>query len=195
LALTRRAPSEARQEVPDQLPHSPVFFDLRAAARRGRVIYARGGACKNGAPGDLSLGVGRPRLGLRPGRRVVCGNSSSAAVNRSLVAANADLRRSWLPFFSAPRRKYGSRRQPWRTTIPHRDWDSAVSRSRGSAVTGNCPSSVPCPYGRLRRYAGGLSFACARLRLPGLGVLSLRRMAGLALRRLTGGPERQTCAG
>ena len=27
LALTRRAASEARQELPDQLPHSPVFFD------------------------------------------------------------------------------------------------------------------------------------------------------------------------
>jgi predicted enzyme related to lactoylglutathione lyase len=42
LALTRRAPHEARQELPDQLPHSPVFFNCDDIERTYRELTGRG---------------------------------------------------------------------------------------------------------------------------------------------------------
>ena len=42
LALTRRAPHEARQELPDQLPHSPVFFNCTDIETTHRELTERG---------------------------------------------------------------------------------------------------------------------------------------------------------
>ena len=42
LALTRRTASEARQELPDQLPHSPVFFDCDDIEQIHRELTERG---------------------------------------------------------------------------------------------------------------------------------------------------------
>jgi len=42
LALTRRAPHEARQELPDQLPHSPVFFNCEDIEQTHRELLERG---------------------------------------------------------------------------------------------------------------------------------------------------------
>jgi predicted enzyme related to lactoylglutathione lyase len=41
LALTRRAASEARQELPDQLPHSPVFFNCADIQQTYRELTER----------------------------------------------------------------------------------------------------------------------------------------------------------
>ena len=42
LALTRRTPHEARQELPDQLPHSPVFFNCADIEQTHRELTERG---------------------------------------------------------------------------------------------------------------------------------------------------------
>jgi predicted enzyme related to lactoylglutathione lyase len=42
LALTRRASHEVRQELPDQLPHSPVFFNCDDIERTYRELTGRG---------------------------------------------------------------------------------------------------------------------------------------------------------
>ena len=42
LALTRRPGSEARRELPDQLPHSPVFFNCADIEQTYRELTERG---------------------------------------------------------------------------------------------------------------------------------------------------------
>ena len=42
LALTRRAPHEVRQELPDKLPHSPVFFNCEDIGATHRELRERG---------------------------------------------------------------------------------------------------------------------------------------------------------
>jgi predicted enzyme related to lactoylglutathione lyase len=42
LALTGRAPHEARQALPDELPHSPVFFSCADIELTHRELTARG---------------------------------------------------------------------------------------------------------------------------------------------------------
>jgi predicted enzyme related to lactoylglutathione lyase len=42
LVLSRRAAHEARQEMPEELPHSPVFFDCADIEETYRELTARG---------------------------------------------------------------------------------------------------------------------------------------------------------
>jgi predicted enzyme related to lactoylglutathione lyase len=42
LALTWRTPHEARQDLPDQLPHSPVFFNCADIEQTYRELTERG---------------------------------------------------------------------------------------------------------------------------------------------------------
>jgi predicted enzyme related to lactoylglutathione lyase len=42
LALTTRADSDARQELPDELPHSPVFFNCADIEQTYRELTERG---------------------------------------------------------------------------------------------------------------------------------------------------------
>jgi catechol 2,3-dioxygenase-like lactoylglutathione lyase family enzyme len=64
LALTRRTPHEARQELPDQLPHSPVFFncaDIEQTHRRGGGRRSRGARWRGARPSRPRLtGLGLP---------------------------------------------------------------------------------------------------------------------------------------